>query len=62
VLAVIDQFGSILGGRQRERGGTAAQKWPRFEYPDTEAGASQGGRRGESGQSTAYDDYVGHLW
>ena len=61
VLAVVDQFGTVAGWRERKRGRAAAQERARLEHLDAETGAAQRRRRREAGQSTADDDHAGHL-
>src|ERR1700691_310527 len=61
MLAIVDEFGSLVRRRQRKRRCAAAQKRARFEYLYPDPRAAEGGLRRETGQSSAYDDHARHL-
>lgn len=61
VLAVVDSRRVAFARRHRIGSGTPAEKRPRFEQLDREPRAAERRRRGETRQSAAGDQNLGHM-
>src|SRR6185369_5764390 len=61
MLAVVDDLGIFIGGRDREGSGAAAQERPSLIEIDVEAGAAESGGRGQTGEASADNDHAGHV-
>ena len=60
VLAVVDHFGILVGGRDGKGCGASAEEGPRLRQFHMESRAAQSRRGGESRQTAAEDEYGRH--